>query len=141
MASFKGGTMKSKDIKKYYELIKEAEKEIQQKNHIKALDLFDKAIATRAGITTVYFYKAELLFTLNRDIEATRLITSLGQIEDNLAHTYMIASRYFFNKGKMQIADVLYQINRDLIYGKKTLNDMRANKEITKKHLTLCTNN
>lgn len=133
--------MKSKDIKKYYELIKEAEKEIQQNNHIKALEIFDKAIAIKSGITTVYFYKAELLFTLNRDIEATRLITSLGQIEDNVSHTYLIASRYFFNKGKMQIADALYQINRDIIYGKKTLNDMRANKEITKKHLTLCTNN
>lgn len=127
--------MKSKDIKKYYDLIKEAEKEIQQKNHIKALDLFDKAIAIKSGITTVYFYKAELLFTLNRDIEATRLITSLGQIEDNLAHTYMIASRYFFNKGKMQIADALYQINRDLLYGRKSFPEITP-----KKHLTLCSN-
>lgn len=132
--------MKSKDIKKYYEFIKEAEKEIQQKDHLKALDLFDKAIAIKTGSTTAYFYKAELLFNLNRDIEATRLLQDLGQQENNLAYTFLIASRYFFSRGKLQIADALYQINRDLLFGKTPFKEVRVNTEKTKQHLTLCIN-
>ena len=127
--------MKAKDLKNYHVLVKEAQNEILQNNPIRALELFDKAIAIKSGITTVFFHKAELLFSLNRDIEATRVITSLGQIEDNIAYTYMLASRYFYKQGKMQIADALYQINRDLLYGRKSFPEITP-----KKHLTLCSN-
>lgn len=116
----------------YCDYLKKAREALAEEQVEDAIEFYDQAITSKDCGSSVYYLKAELLFTLDRIEEAVDLITKFGQKQNNIKHTFYVTSKHFEWRGKIDEASFWWEKYQNLIHERD-----ESSPNITKKHLTL----